>query len=91
MPPSAKLVYKVLEFRGLLTQKDLIKETYLPARTVRSALERMKHEGLVEEIFCLEDARQCLYKLKSPDQFEEYLIANFACACPVLTKKSREC
>jgi len=77
MPPSAKLVYKVLEFKGLLTQKDLIKETYLPARTVRSALERMN----------LEDARQCLYRLKRPDQFEEYLIANFACACPVLTRK----
>ncbi len=63
LPPSAKLVYKVLEAEGLLTQKDLINKTYLPGRTVRYALARLKGENVLQERFCFQDARQTLYGL----------------------------
>lgn len=65
MPPSAKLVYKVLEYSGLLTQKEIVQESYLPPRTVRYALSRLKEEGFLEERFYFKDARQSLYGIKS--------------------------
>lgn len=65
MPPSAKLVYKVLESSGLLTQKDIIKKTYLPPRTVRYALNRLRDEKILQERFYFKDARQSLYGLNN--------------------------
>ncbi|MCK9581464.1 MAG: winged helix-turn-helix transcriptional regulator [Methanoregula sp.] len=63
LPPSAKLVYKVLESEGLLTQKDLIRETSLPSRTVRYALARLREEKILVERYYFTDARQSLYGL----------------------------
>ena len=63
LPPSAKLVIKVLESGNLLTQKDIINKTYLPARTVRYALKRLREEDLIQERFYFQDARQSLYGL----------------------------
>ncbi len=77
LSPSVKLVFKVLEYKGLLTQKELVAESYLPPRTVRYALSRLKKEGILEERLYYKDARQCLYGVKSP-QHEESL-SNFAC------------
>ncbi|MHC1589183.1 MAG: MarR family transcriptional regulator [Methermicoccaceae archaeon] len=65
LSPSAKLVYKVLEYSGFLTQKEIAKETYLPQRTVRYALDRLKGEGMLIEKFYFKDARQSLYGLKN--------------------------
>jgi len=58
LPPSAKLVY--------ITQKDLIRETSLPARTVRYALSRLKEEEILIERHYFIDARQSLYGLNIP-------------------------
>ncbi len=66
LPPSAKLVYKVLESNGLLTQKDLIRETALPSRTVRYAINRLKDEKFLIERYYFQDARQSLYELNRP-------------------------
>jgi transcription initiation factor IIE alpha subunit len=66
LPPSAKLVYKVLENGSLLTQKDLIRETSLPSRTVRYALNRLKEENFLIERHYFIDARQSLYGLNLP-------------------------
>ena len=63
LPPSAKLVYKVLETGGQLTQKDIIQKTFLPPRTVRYALGRLRNEKVITERFCFKDARQSLYGL----------------------------
>ena len=68
LPPSAKLVYKVLETGGLLTQKDLIRETSLPSRTVRYAINRLKDEQFLIERHYFIDARQSLYGLNRPQQ-----------------------
>lgn len=65
LPPSAKLVYKVLESGGSLTQKDIVRATYLPPRTVRYALDRLLTEEVINERFCFRDARQSLYGLNA--------------------------
>jgi DNA-binding MarR family transcriptional regulator len=63
LPPSAKLVYKVLEYDGPLTQKQLIEESMLSARTVRYALERLEALDVVSEDAYFADARQNLYQV----------------------------
>ena len=77
LSPSVKLVFKILEYKGLLTQKDLVAESYLPARTVRYALSILKKEGILEERLYYKDARQCLYGVRTQQQDE--LLSNFAC------------
>lgn len=62
-PPSVKLVTKVLEFEGPMTQKSLSEETRLPRRTVRQATSRLEEEGMIERGVYIRDARQSLYSL----------------------------
>jgi len=64
LPPSAKLVFKALEAKGQLTQKEIIRETILPSRTVRYALNRLKEEEILQERFYFIDSRQSLYEIK---------------------------
>ena len=63
LPPSAKLVAKVLEYNGSLTQSQLAEETLLPARTVRYALTRLEDAGVVGSRFSFSDARKRIYTL----------------------------
>lgn len=63
LPPSAKLVAKVLEYDGPLTQSQLAEESLLPARTVRYALTRLEDEDVVESRFSFADARKRVYTL----------------------------
>lgn len=62
LPPSAKLVYKILEYEGALTQTGLADATLLPKRTVRSALVELKAADLVDEEVYFPDARKRLYR-----------------------------
>jgi thiosulfate/3-mercaptopyruvate sulfurtransferase len=63
LPPSAKLVYKVLEYRGRLSQQRLIEETRLSSRTLRYALTQLEEADLIESRAALYDARQTCYTL----------------------------
>ncbi|MDS0298163.1 winged helix-turn-helix domain-containing protein [Halogeometricum sp. S1BR25-6] len=63
MPPSAKLVAKVLDYDDTLTQSQLAEETLLPPRTVRYALSRLEDAGVVDSRFSFSDARKRLYTL----------------------------
>ncbi|MBP2252212.1 DNA-binding MarR family transcriptional regulator [Halarchaeum solikamskense] len=63
LPPSAKLVAKVLEYEETLTQSELAEETLLPPRTVRYALTRLDEAGVVDSRFSFVDARKRLYTL----------------------------
>lgn len=65
LPPSAKLVAKVLEYNETLTQSELAEETLLPPRTVRYALTRLDDAGLVESRFSFTDARKRIYTLRT--------------------------
>ena len=68
LPPSAKLVFKVLEYKGSLTQKQIVEESMLSARTVRYALERLEAIDVVSEDVYFADARQNLYELTDTDE-----------------------
>jgi len=63
LPPSAKLVAKVLELEGEMVQGQLAAESLLPDRTVRYALNRLKEADLVGSRYSLEDARKQVYYL----------------------------
>lgn len=63
LPPSAKLIYKILAYEGALTQKELINNTFLPERTVRYALELLTKKNLIVRQPYLNDARQTVYSI----------------------------
>ncbi|WP_436901383.1 MarR family transcriptional regulator [Halovenus halobia] len=63
LPPSAKLVAKILETDGPLSQGQLAEESLLPDRTVRYALNRLEDAGLVESRYSVQDARKQVYSL----------------------------
>lgn len=63
LPPSAKLVFKVLDYDGPMTQKQIVEESMLSPRTVRYAIERLDEIGIVSERVYFADARQSLYEL----------------------------
>ncbi|PSP97256.1 ArsR family transcriptional regulator [Halobacteriales archaeon QS_4_70_19] len=71
LPPSAKLVFKVLEYNGPMTQKGIVEESMLSARTVRYALERLEEIDTVEEDVYFADARQNLYEIVEPESEAE--------------------
>lgn len=63
MPPSAKLVYKALVYEGEMTQKEIIAETYLPARTVRYAIDILLEKNMISLKPNLNDVRQTVYSV----------------------------
>ncbi len=63
LPPSAKLVAKVLEGESPLAQGQLADQTLLPDRTVRYALNRLEEAGLVASRYDFQDTRKQLYYL----------------------------
>ncbi|ODR81308.1 MarR family transcriptional regulator [Haladaptatus sp. W1] len=70
LPPSSKFIYKTLERNGRMTQKALIEETMLSARTTRYGIKQLDDAGLLESSPALRDARQTCYglALNGPDQ-----------------------
>jgi len=66
LPPSAKLVFKALESKGRMTKKEIVRETILPSRTVRYAINRLKEEEILVERFYFIDSRQSLFEIKRP-------------------------
>ncbi len=65
LPPSAKLVAKVLETDAPLSQGQLAEESLLPDRTVRYALNRLEESGLVNSRYSFQDARKQVYYLNT--------------------------
>lgn len=65
LPPSAKLVYKTLEYHGSLTQIELSKKTRLAPRTTRYALNQLEEREIITKRPCLRDARKRIYSLSS--------------------------
>lgn len=62
LPPSAKLVYKVLEYDAPLTQAELREQTRLSKRTTRHGLSLLKDVDLVEEAVYIPYARKRIYR-----------------------------
>lgn len=62
-PPAAKFLYFLLEsYRGL-DQSQLAQMSRLPRRTVQSALESLRQQGLIQESISLHDSRRREYRL----------------------------
>lgn len=70
LPPSAKLVFTVLEHEEPLTQKQIAEKSRLSGRTARYALERLKEINAINAEMSFMDARQMLYTVTRnyPDQ-----------------------
>jgi NAD+ kinase len=67
MPPSSKLLLKILEYEGTMTQKELATKTMLPDRTVRLALSHLLGKGYVKKKVSIRDARQKIYEISKLD------------------------
>jgi DNA-binding GntR family transcriptional regulator len=65
LPPSAKLVAKVLEGDSPLSQGQLAEESLLPDRTVRYALNRLEESDIVGSRYSFKDARKQVYFLRT--------------------------
>ena len=61
-PPAAKFLYFLLETHRGLDQTQLAHLSRLPRRTVQSALESLRSQGLVQESVSLEDSRRREYR-----------------------------
>jgi phosphosulfolactate synthase len=59
--PAAKFVYFVMRSKHPIDQVELMNMTNLPRRTVQSAVEELKSQGLIIERNSLDDARKKLY------------------------------
>ncbi|ELZ84654.1 ArsR family transcriptional regulator [Haloferax elongans ATCC BAA-1513] len=63
LPPSAKLVARILDNNDQMTQEQLMSESLLLRRTVGYALNRLEENGLVHSRPDLRDPRKRLYEL----------------------------
>ncbi len=63
MPPSSKLLLKTLEYEGTITQKELVRKTLLPSRTIRLALRQLLEKGYIKKKISDRDSRQKIYEI----------------------------
>jgi phosphosulfolactate synthase len=61
--PATKFVYFLLDTYHGLDQTEIVRLSQLPRRTVQSALEDLRRQGLVNESVSLVDSRRRLYRL----------------------------
>ena len=62
LSPSTKLVLKVLQLNGWMTQREIIGETTLSPRTVKYAIKKLKEKKIVQERPDFNDMRSKYYK-----------------------------
>jgi phosphosulfolactate synthase len=62
-PPAAKFLFFLLETHHGLDQTQLAQMSRLPRRTVQSALDALRQQGLVKEYVSLHDSRRREYRL----------------------------
>jgi len=62
LPPSSKIVLRILGSEGALTHKDIVNKSHCSPRTVRYALKRLKEHELIIEKMNIRDMRQIIYQ-----------------------------
>jgi phosphosulfolactate synthase len=65
--PASKFVHYIIKTNHPIEQSELIALTHMPRRTVQSAIEELKEQGLIMEKNSLEDTRRKFYL---PVQYE---------------------
>jgi DNA-binding MarR family transcriptional regulator len=63
LPPSGKFILYLLKRMGPLTQKDIIKTTLLPKRTVVYSLKKLYDDNFVKKLTDNKDKRLRLYEI----------------------------
>lgn len=71
LPPSAKLVYKVLEYEGPLTYREILEKSGLPSRTVRYALKTLIDKRIIIKSSLERDARKSIYEINIESSFRK--------------------
>ncbi|WP_254533757.1 helix-turn-helix transcriptional regulator [Natrinema gelatinilyticum] len=75
LSPSAKLVFKVLEENGTMTQSQIADESFLSKRTVRYALGNLRDADILHERASFRDARKTLYSIPESEAADEMVRA----------------
>jgi DNA-binding MarR family transcriptional regulator len=73
LAPSTRLIIKVLEENGWMTQKEIVDKTNLPPRTVKYAIKQMKSNQILEEKPNWDDLRSKLLRLNPRSRRTEKL------------------
>lgn len=76
LPKSSKKLILALSEYGSLTQKQLIANVKMPAKTVRYALKKLSEQNLITSQHNLEDMRSMFYLLNPDTDFgvmEQYI------------------
>ncbi|MBX0296890.1 winged helix-turn-helix transcriptional regulator [Haloarcula nitratireducens] len=68
LPPSSKLVFKILQYEGELTQKQIAEKAILSPRTVRSAVTRLEEADEIVSWTKCGDARKKIYTITNETQ-----------------------
>ncbi|MCK9592766.1 MAG: MarR family transcriptional regulator [Methanoregula sp.] len=64
LPPSSKIVLRILGTEGAMTHKDIVKKSHCAPRTVRYALKKLKEKNLLIEKMNMQDMRQIIYQYR---------------------------
>lgn len=64
LPPSSKLIARVLAEESGLAQDEVVERTLLPPRTVRYGLTRLEEADIVDTMPSLQDPRKQVYLLQ---------------------------
>ena len=70
LPPSSKIVLRILGTNGAMTHKDIVIKSHCAPRTVRYALRRLKEHELIIEKANIRDMRQIIYQERKAWQQE---------------------
>jgi transcription initiation factor IIE alpha subunit len=70
LPPSSKIVLRILGTNGAMTHKDIVEKSRCSPRTVRFALRRLKEHELIIEKANMKDMRQIIYQNRKAWQQE---------------------
>ncbi len=63
LPPSAKLVAKVIEHEGAMDANEISESARLHPSTTRDALKRLAEEGVVDVTVDSDDGRRLVYTI----------------------------
>lgn len=67
LSPSAKLVYKILEYEGSMTQSELAEDAMLDPRAIRRVTSSLEDVGLVDSRHSQQDGREIVYSVSKSD------------------------
>ena len=70
LPKSAQSLWTYLKEKGPETHRGLVQQTYMPPRTVRYALARLRDSGLLDEHPSFNDTRQSYYSARDVPKAE---------------------